>query len=125
MFSKNGNSNFPDPVKSSILPNRLVPNYISQLRNVYAQKKISYTINSYPARNVSGTQLWRNISVYGTVIALLNENVSLFIYLHFYGPVYANVTPKLGTAHVTAFQELVVYQLENVRQLSNRDSFVL
>ena len=37
------------------------------------------------------------------------NNVSLFIYLHCYGPVYANVTPKLGTAHVTAFQELVVY----------------
>ena len=37
------------------------------------------------------------------------NNISLFIYLHCYGPVYANVTPKLGTAHVTAFQELVVY----------------
>ena len=37
------------------------------------------------------------------------NNVSLFIYLHCYGPVYANVTPKLGTAHVTVFQELVVY----------------
>ena len=39
------------------------------------------------------------------------NNISLFIYLHCYGPVYANVTPKLGTAHVTAFQELVVYTI--------------
>ena len=34
---------------------------------------VVYTTNSYPARNVSGTQLWRNVSVHGTVIALLNE----------------------------------------------------